>query len=327
MLPGDFIEINPDAVPWLRAPSPKQVALAHHSSHGSRYNIKEGYHTILREVVGIQDVRLIRALIKNGGDNAHAAVAKILAEGAKDGGEGGEERAKETAERAMRVQRELEKMSEEEAMEEAIEGEEEDVEVEAERVSSDATESEGAAAAAELVEGEEEEEGEIADPKSTISSNPSLSNTFGELPPLTHALLKETILTSIAKPPTVPKPLTPTHYPALPSDPSGARDFSLPAWSGPSLFVPGYLQPNWHYCTLVYLRHPTARWNMCEIPSPFNAKGDLMKTAWEWWTSRRTRMKVYTGGLMPGGIDARARVKGRSRGPEVKRSGVSEDYY
>lgn len=168
-----------------------------------------------------------------------------------------------------------------------------------------------------------------ASPSSSSSSSttPATSSSHADLPPLNPYLLKEYIHTHATRPPTTPKKLTPTHYPALPTDMPGAREFSLPAYSGPSLFVPGYLQPNWHYCTLVYLRHPTARFNMCEIPSPFNAKGDLLKSAWEWWTARKIRMKTYTGGLMPGGIDARARVKGRGRGPEARRSGVSEDYY
>lgn len=66
-------------------------------------------------------------------------------------------------------------------------------------------------------------------------------------------------------PPKEPKALTPTHFPAYTTDPEGARDFALPPWSAPWLFVPGYVQPNFAYCTITYLRHPTARHNYCEM--------------------------------------------------------------
>lgn len=121
--------------------------------------------------------------------------------------------------------------------------------------------------------------------------------------------------------------LTPSHYPALPSDPSGTSDFHLPPFSSPQLFIPAYLQPNFRFCTLTYLRHPQARHNYCEIPSPFNAKGDIMKRAWEWYRARKIRMKTYSGGLYPGGTDARARKGWLERGPELRRSGVHEDFY
>ncbi|KAL7409523.1 hypothetical protein BDY24DRAFT_345159 [Mrakia frigida] len=127
-------------------------------------------------------------------------------------------------------------------------------------------------------------------------------------------------------PPTSFKPLTPTHFPPEPTDAPNSLHFHLPAYSGPSLFVPAYIQPNWEFCTVTYLRHPTARHNYCEIPSPFDAKGDVMRAGWEWYQKRKIRMKTHSGGLFPGGIDARARA-GKLRGPETRRSGVHEEFY
>ena len=121
--------------------------------------------------------------------------------------------------------------------------------------------------------------------------------------------------------------LTPSHYPALRSDPSGTLDFHLPPFCAPQLFVPAYLQPNYRFCTLTYLRHPTARHNACELPSPFDAKGSAMRRAWEWYKGHKMRVKSYAGGLYPGGTDARARRAYARRGPELGRTGVHEDMY
>lgn len=121
--------------------------------------------------------------------------------------------------------------------------------------------------------------------------------------------------------------LTPSHWPARRSDPPGTIDFHLPPFSSPQVFVPTYLQPNYRFCTLAYLRHPTSRHNSCELPSPFDPKGAVMRRAWEWYKARKMRVKSYAGGLYPGGTDARARRAYARRGPELGRSGVHEDMY
>lgn len=121
--------------------------------------------------------------------------------------------------------------------------------------------------------------------------------------------------------------LTPAHFPALPSDPSGTRDFHLPPFSSPQLFIPAYLQPNFRFCTLAYIRHPTARHNANELPSPFDAGGAVVRRAWEWYHARKMRRRVHAGGLYPGGMDARARNAYLRRGPDVRRTGVHEDMY
>ncbi|CED82175.1 RNA-binding S4 domain [Phaffia rhodozyma] len=165
----------------------------------------------------------------------------------------------------------------------------------------------------------------LGSPSATTDSTPSPSADVTSAGSSSEASSESSSPTGWQRP--AMKPLTPTHHVPQPSDPPGTLHFNLPPFAGPSLFVPAYLQPNYAYCTLTYLRHPTARHKYEEIPSPFDAKGDVMKSAWEWYVQRRIRIKTFGGGLFPGGIDARARLKSRNRGPEIKRSGVVEDFY
>lgn len=67
--------------------------------------------------------------------------------------------------------------------------------------------------------------------------------------------------------------------------------FNLPAFAGPNIFVPAYLLPSYLTCSAVYVRHPTARPGYSEIPSPFDAGGELMSLGWEWFSKRAPRMR------------------------------------
>ena len=62
--------------------------------------------------------------------------------------------------------------------------------------------------------------------------------------------------------------------------------FTLPAYAAPHLFVPAYLEPNFKTCSAVYVRHPTARPGYSEIPSPYDADGEIMSLAWEWFKKK-----------------------------------------
>lgn len=64
-----------------------------------------------------------------------------------------------------------------------------------------------------------------------------------------------------------PKPLTPFH---------------LPAYAAPWIFVPAYAEVNFPTCSAVYVRHPTARSDYSEIPTPYEADGEVVRLAWEW---------------------------------------------
>ena len=89
---------------------------------------------------------------------------------------------------------------------------------------------------------------------------------------------------------TAPKATTPSS--AVKQDTANAW-FTLPAYAAPHLFVPAYLEPNFKTCSAVYVRHPTARPGYSEIPSPYDADGEVMSLSWEWFKwrgeSRRDR--------------------------------------
>jgi hypothetical protein len=58
----------------------------------------------------------------------------------------------------------------------------------------------------------------------------------------------------------------------------GELEFRLPEYAAPSIFVPAYLEVNYRACAAVYVRHPTAKVGLSEIPSPWDAtKADLFR--------------------------------------------------
>ncbi|GAA5996735.1 mitochondrial 37S ribosomal protein uS4m NAM9 [Rhodotorula paludigena] len=81
-------------------------------------------------------------------------------------------------------------------------------------------------------------------------------------------------------------PSTPA-APVLAGAPSGPRPlpFRLPDFASPFLFIPPYLEPSFSTCSAVYLRHPTARPGVSEVPSPYEADGEVMRLAWEYYTA------------------------------------------
>jgi ribosomal protein S4 len=71
----------------------------------------------------------------------------------------------------------------------------------------------------------------------------------------------------------------------------GMTSFNLPAYASPFLFVPPYLEPSFLTCSAIYVRHPTARPDYSEIPTPYEADGEIMRLAWEWYAKMRPRMR------------------------------------
>lgn len=67
--------------------------------------------------------------------------------------------------------------------------------------------------------------------------------------------------------------------------------FRLPDYAQTQIFVPAYILPSYLTCSAVYVRHPTARPGYSEIPSPYNADGQLMSLSWEWYQKVAPRMK------------------------------------
>ncbi|KAJ9122332.1 hypothetical protein QFC22_001753 [Naganishia vaughanmartiniae] len=93
--------------------------------------------------------------------------------------------------------------------------------------------------------------------------------------------------------PTLTKPTEPTTtQPTPPTTTTTAlAHFNLPAYASPHLFIPAYLEVNFKTCSAVYVRHPTARPGYSEIPSPYDADGEVMSLSWEWFKWRAPNMK------------------------------------
>jgi hypothetical protein len=71
----------------------------------------------------------------------------------------------------------------------------------------------------------------------------------------------------------------------------GLTPFNLPDYASPFLFVPGYLEPSFKTCSVIYVRHPTARPGYSEIPTPYDADGEIVRFAWEWYAKRRPKIR------------------------------------
>lgn len=67
--------------------------------------------------------------------------------------------------------------------------------------------------------------------------------------------------------------------------------FHLPPFASPFIFIPAYLEVSFSTCSVVYVRHPTARPGYSEIPTPYDADGEVMRAAWEWYTKVRPRIR------------------------------------
>lgn len=69
------------------------------------------------------------------------------------------------------------------------------------------------------------------------------------------------------------------------------QPFTLPDYAAPFIFIPAYLEVSFSTCSGIYVRHPTARPGYSEIPSPFDADGEVMRFGWEFYkgVGRRRR--------------------------------------
>jgi len=66
---------------------------------------------------------------------------------------------------------------------------------------------------------------------------------------------------------------------------------NLPPYSSPFIFIPAYIEPSFTTCSAIYVRHPTARPGYSEIPTPYDADGEVIRLAWEWYAKVRPRMR------------------------------------
>lgn len=67
--------------------------------------------------------------------------------------------------------------------------------------------------------------------------------------------------------------------------------FHLPDYAAPFIFIPAYLEVSFPTCSTIYIRHPTAKPGYSEIPTPYDADGEVVRLAWEWYAKVRPRMR------------------------------------
>lgn len=114
------------------------------------------------------------------------------------------------------------------------------------------------------------------------------------------------------KPTRSPPKESPSERRAREAEASGKlTPFHLPAYASPFLFVPAYIEPSFLTCSAIYVRHPTARPGYSEIPSPWDADGEIMRFAWEWYARRRPRVRSKR--------QASRSPENRKRGPKESR--------
>ncbi|KAH9944669.1 hypothetical protein B0H21DRAFT_809843 [Amylocystis lapponica] len=79
--------------------------------------------------------------------------------------------------------------------------------------------------------------------------------------------------------------------PPKPTKKSQLTPFHLPPYASPFIFVPAYIEASFATCSAIYVRHPTARPGYSEIPTPWDADGEVVRAAWEWYSRVRPRMR------------------------------------
>jgi ribosomal protein S4 len=72
---------------------------------------------------------------------------------------------------------------------------------------------------------------------------------------------------------------------------SSLTPFNLPPYASPFIFIPAYAEVSFSTCSAIYVRHPTARPGYSEIPTPYDADGEVIRLAWEWYSKMRPRTR------------------------------------
>lgn len=131
------------------------------------------------------------------------------------------------------------------------------------------------------------EESELSTSSSTSSTSQSSTKTPEDSEPeadFTAATISDTTSTKAVSSPS--------------SDPAADSYFTLPPYASAHIFVPAYVLPSYLTCSAVYVRHPTARPGYSEIPSPYDADGELMSLGWEWFKRVAPNMRKRRHRLM-----------------------------
>ncbi|KAG2071212.1 hypothetical protein BDR04DRAFT_1098580 [Suillus decipiens] len=105
----------------------------------------------------------------------------------------------------------------------------------------------------------------------------------------------------------------------LASTKSPLTPFNLPPYASPFIFIPAYAEVSFSTCSAIYVRHPTARPGYSEIPTPYDADGEVIRLAWEWYPKvhPRTRSKSQM---------AREPENRRVGGPQLRAAGTNQGH-
>ncbi|KZS89675.1 alpha-L RNA-binding motif-containing protein [Sistotremastrum niveocremeum HHB9708] len=117
----------------------------------------------------------------------------------------------------------------------------------------------------------------------TPSTPPSSTSTSDPSPSSTSEAQSAT--------PTPPSPSQKTITPTPSAYLTTLTPFHPPPYISPFIFIPAYIEPSFATCSAIYLRHPTARSGYSEIATPYEADGEVMRCAWEWYVATRPRMR------------------------------------
>ncbi|KIJ09111.1 hypothetical protein PAXINDRAFT_172615 [Paxillus involutus ATCC 200175] len=131
-------------------------------------------------------------------------------------------------------------------------------------------------------------------PGDMVSVDPSVISFLQE-PKLGKEAIDEATDASEASEKSEADPSPPAKHAVRPSKPSdGLTPFNLPPYASPFIFLPAYAEVSFQTCSAIYVRHPTARPGYSEIPTPYDADGEIVRLAWEWYTKRRPRNRSKT---------------------------------
>ncbi|KAJ8580597.1 hypothetical protein M405DRAFT_834014, partial [Rhizopogon salebrosus TDB-379] len=55
--------------------------------------------------------------------------------------------------------------------------------------------------------------------------------------------------------------------------------FNPPKYASPIVFIPAHVEVSFPTCSAIYVRHPTTRPGYSEIPTPYDADGEVIRLA------------------------------------------------
>ena len=100
---------------------------------------------------------------------------------------------------------------------------------------------------------------------STPSATPAEAELLAKMTEQSEAEQPEASDTEETKPPVTSAP-----------DPE-LTPFYLPLYASPWLFILAYIEVSFAICSAIYVRHPTAQLGYSEIPTPYDADGEIMR--------------------------------------------------